>query len=345
MIPMASVDIRAQCKPLKWLATVCVLLAGCVVAASGAAATIHFTQRPSYQPSPDGTAIGIVARNFASDCDPASSCGTGYFNAATVQLWAFATPYPTSGQMTTGAPTGGYALATTPFIHYDATTGRSDANAAFVAYSPPPPGTYYLSMLVLGSSGPQGNVVVYDAYNFAGPVVLDSRAPQAPIVSVVEYYNAAFDHYFMTPLPAEIALCDAATPPCAGWTVTGHTFDAFASGAEPDGSVPACRFYNDSFGSKSSHFYALHGGGCEATLHYFPDWQLESADLFAAEAPLPDGTCNSGFVPVFRLYNDGMGGAPNHRFTSDATLRAQMIAAGWIAEGAGSVGVAFCSPQ
>jgi len=44
------------------------------------------------------------------------------------------------------------------------------------------------------------------------------------------------------------------------------------------------------------------------------------------------------------LYNNGMGGAPNHRFTTDANVRTQMINAGWIPEGAG-IGVGFCSPQ
>ncbi|HEY5366770.1 MAG TPA: hypothetical protein VIL19_09865 [Casimicrobiaceae bacterium] len=126
----------------------------------------------------------------------------------------------------------------------------------------------------------------------------------------------------MTPLPVEIALCDAAEAPCGGWTPTGYTFDAFASGAEPDSSVAVCRFYNDRFAPRSSHFYALHGAGCEATLQDFPDWQLESANLFAMDAPLPDGSCEIGIAPVFRLYNNGMGGAPNHRFTSDAGAHA-----------------------
>jgi hypothetical protein len=49
-------------------------------------------------------------------------------------------------------------------------------------------------------------------------------------------------------------------------------------------------------------------------------------------------------VPVFRLYNNGMGGAPNHRFTTDAAVRSQMLDAGWIPEGAGQEGVAFCVP-
>jgi hypothetical protein len=42
---------------------------------------------------------------------------------------------------------------------------------------------------------------------------------------------------------------------------------------------------------------------------------------------------------------NGMGGAPNHRFTTDPAVREQMLSNGWVPEGSGSMGVAFCSPQ
>jgi hypothetical protein len=60
---------------------------------------------------------------------------------------------------------------------------------------------------------------------------------------------------------------------------------------------------------------------------------------------LPDGqvACAVGTQPVFRVYNDGRSGAPNHRFTTDSTLRTQMLGQGWIAAGAGP-GVTMCSP-
>lgn len=35
-----------------------------------------------------------------------------------------------------------------------------------------------------------------------------------------------------------------------------------------------------------------------------------------------------------------MGGAPNHRVTTDITVRAQMLGAGWVPEGQG-IGVGF----
>jgi hypothetical protein len=168
--------------------------------------------------------------------------------------------------------------------------------------------------------------------------------PPVATQSVVEYYYAPFDHYFLTPVPEEIALCDASVAPCAGWVRTGKSFDAYPATQAPASSVGVCRFFNDSFAPKSSHFYALHGLGCEQTLAAFPDWQLESSDLFNMLVPDAAGNCPARSVPVYRVYNNGMGGAPNHRFTTDLAVRAQMLAAGWVPEGNG-IGVAFCSPQ
>jgi hypothetical protein len=59
---------------------------------------------------------------------------------------------------------------------------------------------------------------------------------------------------------------------------------------------------------------------------------------------MPPGRCPSATQPVYRLYNDGQGGAPNHRFTTSASVRARMLASGYIAEGAGS-GVGWCAPS
>ena len=56
------------------------------------------------------------------------------------------------------------------------------------------------------------------------------------------------------------------------------------------------------------------------------------------------GTCLTGTVPVYRMYNNGQTGAPVHRYTTDSTLRARMLAQGWISEGAGDVGVFICEP-
>jgi hypothetical protein len=49
-------------------------------------------------------------------------------------------------------------------------------------------------------------------------------------------------------------------------------------------------------------------------------------------------------MPVYRLYNNGMGGGPNHRYTASATIKAQMIALGWTPEGYGPDAVIMCAP-
>jgi YVTN family beta-propeller protein len=163
--------------------------------------------------------------------------------------------------------------------------------------------------------------------------------------TVVEYHHASFDHYFITPVPAEIALLDAQTPPFQEWSRTGFSFNAYAPTSAPAESVAICRFFNTSFAPKSSHFYAAHGFGCEATLALFPDWELEDDKLF--NAMLPDatsGACPRGTIPVYRLYNNSMGDAPNHRFVTNFAERQNMIDQGWVAEGAG-IGVGMCAPQ
>jgi len=53
--------------------------------------------------------------------------------------------------------------------------------------------------------------------------------------------------------------------------------------------------------------------------------------------------CPPPSVPLYRLYNNGQGAAPNHRYTTRQEVRATMITAGWIPEGLG-IGVVACVP-
>jgi YVTN family beta-propeller protein len=178
-----------------------------------------------------------------------------------------------------------------------------------------------------------------------GHFIAPGMAAPGSTSTVVEYRHASFDHYFITPVLQEIALLDARAPPFEEWSRTGFSFNAYAPASAPAESVAICRFFNTSFAPKSSHFYAAHGFGCEATLALFPDWGLEDDQLF--NAMLPDattGVCPAGTIPVYRLYNNGMGDAPNHRFVTSFVERQNMIDLGWVAEGAG-IGVGMCVPQ
>ena len=53
---------------------------------------------------------------------------------------------------------------------------------------------------------------------------------------------------------------------------------------------------------------------------------------FNAQAP-EAGDCANDRIPVLRLYNNGMGGQANHRFTTSRSEARALGAAGWIVEG------------
>ena len=164
--------------------------------------------------------------------------------------------------------------------------------------------------------------------------------PPSGTVPVIEYFYAAFDHYFITSNPEEIRELD--NEGSTGWVRTGYQFNAYAS---PNGdSVPVCRFFSVAFAPKSSHFYTPFAAECAITQDY-PAWTLESSEAFDIAVPAADGSCAAGLTPVYRLYNNGQGGAPNHRYTTDVAVRTQMISQGWVPEGLGPSGVEMCSPQ
>jgi hypothetical protein len=48
--------------------------------------------------------------------------------------------------------------------------------------------------------------------------------------------------------------------------------------------------------------------------------------------------------PLYRAYNNGMSGAPNHRYTTDPAVLDAMIAQGWIMEGEAATRVFACVP-
>ena len=158
------------------------------------------------------------------------------------------------------------------------------------------------------------------------------------MISVIEYRHAGFDHYFVTGIPDEIAKLDNGT--FAGWARTGQQFLAYPLGTT--GSVPTCRFFSTAFGSKSSHFYTPNAAECTA-VKANPSWQFE-AEVFGVALPTGAGACGTGTKPLYRLYNNGQGGSPNHRYTTDLTQRANTIARGWIPEGSGALGVIACVP-
>ncbi|MEP7062485.1 MAG: hypothetical protein ABI881_08800 [Betaproteobacteria bacterium] len=160
------------------------------------------------------------------------------------------------------------------------------------------------------------------------------RSSANPIV--VEYYHSGFDHFFMTALPDEIAALDAGEfPP---WERTGQSFKAYLLDAP--GMANECRFFSVAFAPKSSHFYTPLASECALTRNN-PDWVFEG-EVFSVSLATSSGACAEGNIPLYRLYNNGIGGAPNHRYTTSPAIHASMVGVGWIAEGSGNDGVSGC---
>lgn len=163
--------------------------------------------------------------------------------------------------------------------------------------------------------------------------------------TVVEYYNATLDHYFITPLVTEIDALDSGR--IAGWTRTGLAFDASASPGAA--SSPVCRFYIPP-AHGDSHFLSASPAECAAVLAKVgvdPDFsgyiEETPAEFHIALPDASSGACPAGTAPVYRLWNHRADS--NHRYTADAPTRDAMIARGYVSEGYGPQGVAMCTTR
>lgn len=172
-----------------------------------------------------------------------------------------------------------------------------------------------------------------------------ARAAFAPLPAgtAVEYYHAAFDHYFVTQDPAEIAALD--TGRFTGWTRTGRGFAVFT--AATAGANPVCRFYIPPEHG-DSHFFSASLAECADILGRigtdpnYSGYIHESPNAFYAALPdVATGACPAGMVPVFRLWNQRADS--NHRYTADAGIKAAMQAKGYLAEGYGAQAASLCS--
>ena len=160
--------------------------------------------------------------------------------------------------------------------------------------------------------------------------------------SAIEYFFGGFGHYFITADPYEIVNLDTGN---SGWTRTGKSFKVWTESAS--GLSPACRFFSgQTFAPKSSHFYTPYPAEC-AALKQGSAWEFEG-DVFDLALPMEppgQGTCTAGSAPLYRVYNNGQGGAPNHRYTDDLVVLDQMVAQGWSFEGEAQTKVFSCIPS
>jgi serine protease len=178
---------------------------------------------------------------------------------------------------------------------------------------------------------------------FAVVTVPNAAPPPATTsVTVVEFYNQALDHYFITAVAKEISDLDGGVHP--GWVRTGQSFKAYGTGSGGHaGRQPVCRAYGNPARGLDSHFYSASMEECYSTLSSFNDaWLLEASEVF--EVDLPDavtGACPAGGVPIYRVWNNRADS--NHRYTTSIATRDQMVAKGYIAEGYGPNNVTLCA--
>jgi hypothetical protein len=177
--------------------------------------------------------------------------------------------------------------------------------------------------------------------------------PAAPTASAVEYYYADWNFYFETAFADEIAALDGGA--FGGvWKRTGQSFQVWTQptvAAALDGAPGSkaavaksatCRFFSTIFDPKSSHFYTPFDAEC-ASLKAGNAWQYEGIAFYLQLADA-NGLCPAGTAPLYRLYNNGLGGAPNHRYTTSLEVFNQQATAGWTFEGNGDTKVFACVP-
>jgi uncharacterized protein (DUF1800 family) len=159
-----------------------------------------------------------------------------------------------------------------------------------------------------------------------------------PTATVVEYYNAAINHYFMTAYPFEMAILDANLI-YPGWQRTGVEFAAYAAPEDNAAALPVCRFYGKPGIGPNAHFYTADAYEC-AILKQDPQWIFETNAFYV---PVPaisgTGTCTGATQPVYRSYYPGASAVDqDHRFLPDLTMHEKM--------GGTSIleGVVMCAP-
>ncbi len=157
-------------------------------------------------------------------------------------------------------------------------------------------------------------------------------------VAVVEYYNSALDHYFVSALAPDIAALDSGT--LKGWARTGKTFNAYLEATA--GVNPVCRFYLPP-ANGDSHFYSASGARVRRSEGQVSDAGcLEAPDVMYIALPdITTGECPAGLVKVYRLWNNRADS--NHRYTTDPATKAEMIAKGYSAEGYGPDATIMCA--
>lgn len=224
-----------------------------------------------------------------------------------------------------------------PFIfYYDPASGSPQfARLEFLTTEPNYAFALYAAVVPLPANGALVAGAAYTDANTSHTLVT-RLAGDRQTLDVLEYYHAVFDHFFVTAIAAEMNALD--TGAFVGWQRTGEAFAVLPIGAA--GASDVCRFFSAAFAPKSSHFYTPVQSEC-AGLQAGNVWTYEGL-VFALQLPSAAGVCPAGTTRLFRQFNNGQGGAPNHRYIVKDALRLAQVLLGWIEEGNGSPPVFAC---
>jgi len=149
--------------------------------------------------------------------------------------------------------------------------------------------------------------------------------------TLIEFYNAQLDHYFMTADSYEQYVLDSGIIP--GWARTSHQYAATFDPSTPSPALaPVCRFYGLPQAGINSHFFSAIRSDCQIVIDTWPNaWELETWNAFDAVPLQPDGNCPGPLVQFTRMYNNKPDA--NHRYLTRRIEIDAMKALGWIEEG------------
>ena len=152
-----------------------------------------------------------------------------------------------------------------------------------------------------------------------------------PAATIVEFFNAPANKYFISANPADWALLDQYAN--IGWKRTGVTFSAFAQGQDA-AALPVCRFFAPSV---ASHFFSVNKTDCD-TLAATAGFVNEGIAWYAL--PPSSGSCAPGTTNLYRTFNNGSNGPANHRYFTDYSFYQSYASKGYALEG-----LTMCLPQ
>ena len=248
-------------------------------------------------------------------------------------LLATAAPWVVSDPVAVGVTQCGVYIDTAPMVT-NAVVAGIGGNICRYDLAGMAAGAHWVAMTAITVQDP-----IWGSQESVKSSPLAFTVPGMSTATAVEYYHVAWGYYFETAFTDEIAGLDGGAYGGV-WKRTGETFNVWP---QPNASAsPTCRFFSTSFAPKSSHFYTPSPAEC-AVVKTNPNWEFESIAFYIALVD-GNGNCPPGTIPLYRFYNNGMGGAPNHRYTTSLVVFNQLTALGWQFEGNANTKVFACVP-